>query len=406
MLARCSRPGCLRVDQPLVAVGSGCFGFLSPVVVIFTGARVTAPRRQRDEARDQLRRLTAPIDVPALAQEFSDWIKAKRAAIPDYGLRIIPSVWDSAEVQSSYEKRSDQLAQLQAQALAEYHQQFRRRVMEATGAPDADAPKSISDLEALAERLKGIVEQRTREERLAVARDTFVGQTHRDILDGLITSMQLVVPNGLPIDYGDKPGGEQQWERSFRAHFNALATSLDAYHAVIADRSAAEQALAESLQPLVTKWGFEDSAVDGNGAGNVFIAVTRLRALRQQLDEDHTVRMRCVEDVVSPEGEKRWSGYLQSDQGETKAAEFDEDVSEFSESGTANLQARVASVEANLQALFDEMQRSETARAISAAQDAASDLRQPIIDRLARQRVLTGIRFAEDCPFCLDEALG
>ena len=44
-----------------------CVGFLLPVAGLFAFARLTAARRQRDEARAEVRRLTRPTDVEVIA---------------------------------------------------------------------------------------------------------------------------------------------------------------------------------------------------------------------------------------------------------------------------------------------------------------------------------------------------
>lgn len=52
------------------AVGGAVIGFLLPVAVILLGCWLTAPTRQRNEARAELQQRVKPTDPAALADEF------------------------------------------------------------------------------------------------------------------------------------------------------------------------------------------------------------------------------------------------------------------------------------------------------------------------------------------------
>ena len=140
-----------KVVLAAVGAGVGTLIFLGPVV--YLGTLIAAPHRQRNQARIQLHELRS--DSPALAEEFSNWVLAKRASLPTHGMRLVPSLFDSSGARSAYEQRQDELDRLQARARAEYHDRFRASVVELLGADHAGDPRTISDLEALAEALRG-----------------------------------------------------------------------------------------------------------------------------------------------------------------------------------------------------------------------------------------------------------
>ena len=70
-----------------IAIAAACVGFVAPVCVLFTIEWLAAFPRQRKEARDEVRRLTQPADLAELSREFTDWVIAKRAALPQHGFR-------------------------------------------------------------------------------------------------------------------------------------------------------------------------------------------------------------------------------------------------------------------------------------------------------------------------------
>jgi hypothetical protein len=127
---------------------------LAPVSVLFAGHWVAAFPRQRNEARAEIRRLTQRTDVAGLAQEFSEWAAAKRAALPVHGVRRVASIFDhDSEAWAGHERRADEIATLQARARAEYHELFRPRVVDVLSADTPD-PMDIAELGELAEKLR------------------------------------------------------------------------------------------------------------------------------------------------------------------------------------------------------------------------------------------------------------
>lgn len=82
-------------------MGAACVGFITPVAVLFAIEWVSAFPRQREEARDEVKRFTQPADIAQLAREFSDWVLAKRASLPKRGVRMISMLPDpDSEAQS------------------------------------------------------------------------------------------------------------------------------------------------------------------------------------------------------------------------------------------------------------------------------------------------------------------
>jgi hypothetical protein len=99
----------MKVVLAALGAGVGTVMILGPVV--FVAMLLVAPHRQRNQARDELARLAIVSD--SLDQEFSEWLLELRAGLPDHGLRMIPSLFASAEVRAASEQREDALAQLQ-----------------------------------------------------------------------------------------------------------------------------------------------------------------------------------------------------------------------------------------------------------------------------------------------------
>jgi hypothetical protein len=137
--------------QVAVAIGAAFVGFVTAVGALFAIEWLAAFPRQRNEARDELRRLTQPTDIAQLSEKFSDWVAAKRAGLPQHGLRVVPGIHDvDSEVWLNYEKRQDEIDRLHAKAREEYHERFRAAVVAVLGTV-AEEPKDIAALEELAE---------------------------------------------------------------------------------------------------------------------------------------------------------------------------------------------------------------------------------------------------------------
>jgi hypothetical protein len=386
-----------------VAIGAACVGFVVTVCVLFAIEWVTAFRRQRDEARDEVRRLTQPADLPELSRNFSDWVAVKRAALPQHGLRIMPEIHDvGSEVWLNYEKRQDEIDRVQAKARSEYHERFRASVVGVLGA-DADEPTDIAALEELAEKLRAVAAGDETAKRIAEAHGQPVGPNQRALLDGLLTRVQLAVANHNAVDYDDAADGEQHNRDLFAAHFPTLMPEIDTWHAAVESRETAVQSLRDWIPQEVRRRGFiEPDYFEGTVAA-CFSEVTVGRARRQELNEPFTVRLRCVQDVVADDGEKRWSAYLHSGREEIKVAELSHEVNEFTEEGTADLNKTIAAMEQDLQECFDALQGSEAARWVADAQNALNDLRQPLMDRLKLIRNTANPVFSESCRYCLAE---
>lgn len=387
----------------VVGVVGAAVGFLLPVAGLFVFARLTAARRQRDEARAEIRRLTQPTDVVELARRFSEWAEAKSASLPRHGLRKIPSIFETdSEAWTAYEKREDEIDRIHAQARAEYHERFRAQIVDVLG-DEARNPDSINDLERLAERLSEAAERKRRDDMVAGARGRPVGARHRSLLEATLDRFQLAVLNEQAMDYGDAPGGEPQNRSSFEAHFKALRADVSAWHGAVQRIADASQELREFIAQEVRGRGFtEPDYIDGT-VEECFSEVSVRRALGREGNEPKEIHLRCVGATTTPEGGQRWSAYLHSGTHELKAAELDHDVTEFSEDAMAELNEIIAGMDQNLQACFDAIQRSDAAARVTEAHDALLALKQPLLDRLRPLKIAFGPVFSEDCAFCLAE---
>ena len=390
-------------EQVAVAIGAGGVGFLTAVCALFAIEWLAAFPRQRNEARSELKRLTQPTDVADLSQLFSDWVAAKRAGLPQHGLRMMPEIHHlGSEAWLNYEKRQDEIDRLHAKARSEYHERFRAAVVRVLGTV-ADEPKDIAALEELAETLRAVAAGDERATRIAHANGQPVSENQRALLDHLLTAVQLAVANHRVIDYGDPADGEQQNRDLFAAHFPSLLPELDTWQAAIDRLDAAVQTLRDWIPQAVQQLGFVEPTYFNGTVAECFSEITVGRARRHELDEPQQIRLRCVQDVTTENGEKRWSAYLHSGRAEIKVAELTYEVEEFSDEGMADLNKIMADMEVDLQACFEAVQSSDAARRVAAEQTALSALRQPLMDQLKRTKITANPVFSESCRYCLAE---
>jgi hypothetical protein len=85
---------------------------------------------------------------------------------------------------------------------------------------------------------------------------------------------------------------------------------------------------------------------------------------------------------------------------EVQIAELHYVARELSEEGMADLHEVIAGIDEKLQACFDAVQRSEAAAQVTEAQRALRALRQPLLDHLARHRMVADILFSDSFPYC------
>ena len=389
--------------QVAVSVGAACVGFVVPVAVLFAIEWVCAFPRQREEARDEVKRLTQSADIAQLAREFSDWVLAKRASLPRHGVRMFPILPDpESEAWLNHEKRADEIARLEARARAEDHERFRAAVVGVLGAEAGD-PQHSEDLEELAEKLCAIADRQERAKLIAEAQGTQVGERHYHLLDSLLEAVQLGIANDRPVNYGDAHGGEQQNRDSFAAHFKSIMPALDSWHVAVESVEADAQGLRDWISTEVRRRGFAEPDYFDGTVAECLSEITLGRARRHELDEPLRIQLRCVEDVTTEDGQKHWSAYLHSGRAEIRVAELSNKVEEPSEKGMVDLNRVIAGMEKDLQTCFDAIQRSDAAAQVTAAQDALEALRQSLQDQLRRQRIVFNPVFSEGCSFCLAE---
>jgi len=142
----------------MVGGASAVVGFFAVAIVAFGVFLLLAPVHQRNEARGELGRLTVPpaSDPAAFVREFSSWLSAKRAALPDWpasGRRR-----GGLSVESPVYQAYDQTRrEAHREARVEYHERFRRGVLALLGeekTEQADNPQTIKDLDAVEQLLR------------------------------------------------------------------------------------------------------------------------------------------------------------------------------------------------------------------------------------------------------------
>jgi len=155
-------PDASALERIVLAVGGTLGGALILGALAFAGLIVTAPVRQRNEARRAIENLGAPHgnDPQALVRRFSAWVQGVRAALPEYPRLGGPPVFFNDEAR---EKRQvDHAAAVQRyreakdgverRARREYHDQFREELVVLIGEPHtelADNPQDVADLEEI-----------------------------------------------------------------------------------------------------------------------------------------------------------------------------------------------------------------------------------------------------------------
>jgi hypothetical protein len=219
----------------------------------------------------------------------------------------------------------------------------------------------------------------------------------------MLDRMQLAVANERDVEFGDAPEGDQDNRRAFVAHFPSLQPALETWEAVVRRLEERMQNFAEWIPQEVRERGFNEPAYFDGTVAQCFTESTLLRARRHELAERREIHLRCVEDVVTQDGGKRWSAYLHSGQNEFKVAELSIPVTEFSEVGMADLHKLIAFMDHTLQACFDALQRSAAAGRVTVEQEALEAVRQPLRDQLKRQKLTASPTFAKSCPYCLVE---
>lgn len=148
-------------DRVLLAVGGTLGGALVLGVLAFTGLLLTAPIRQRDEARRAIQSLERSSEDPErLVRQFSAWVQTVRSALPEYprfrgplfvlnsDARDKQQVDHASAVQRYREAKDD----VERQARREYHDRFREGLVELIGEPHtelADNPRDIADFEEI-----------------------------------------------------------------------------------------------------------------------------------------------------------------------------------------------------------------------------------------------------------------
>jgi hypothetical protein len=217
-----------------LAAGVGVLLILGPIV--YAGSLVAAPHRQRKQARAELAKLTGA--AASLAVEYSDWIAAKKAALPqqNFHRRVMRHLQATVRMsredraRADYEQHRDdeqvarEIESVHAAARAEYHEKFRQRVLAALdGVELADSPKTIADLEAIGVALT----------QQAATPDEEPGEPvppeHRDLLRELLGLAIPAVQNDVQVRYKEENPTADTHRQAFHAHFPKLARRLDAW---------------------------------------------------------------------------------------------------------------------------------------------------------------------------------
>ncbi len=386
------------------AVGGAVIGFLLPVAVILLGCWLTAPTRQRNEARAELQQRIEPIDPTALADEFDAWVSARRAATPQYSKSRQFFPHPESTLAAVYKQQDTELANIAATTRAEYHARFRDRVRAVLGAEVTD-PQTLPDVEKIAERLRAAAN----DELLAAHAGTLVDGTHLALLRGSIEGGIMSVLNEREVTFGDDPSGAQHNREAFTAHFPALAAELDKWQAAIEERDQRLATAAAVVPREVVSHNLDSPPFLQDAVVECFTEHLIPMLQRREALDAPWVQLSCVQDVGAVHAalgeplsspERRWSGSQHSGRKPYKVAEFDNLMTEFTDEGAAEHNKFVEDLEAKLRDCFDAIAAANEIAEVQSAQDAIKYLKQPLVDELRRQNVSFAPRFASDCPYC------
>ena len=216
-------PGAGTLGRAVFAVAGSLGGALLLGVVVFGLFVVWAPTRQRNEARGELRRLTVPAgsNAEALMREFSTWVRAKRAALPDWPggeARLRGGLSTENPVYQSYNQTRNEV---QRQARVEYHERFRDGILALVGESheQANDPRSVEDLEAVEELLRQTeaAQRQDVDDKQLGGECSTLGSAVQEFVMGRATAKPpLEIQGEVDPDTGLPPVGSEAFQRAKR----------------------------------------------------------------------------------------------------------------------------------------------------------------------------------------------
>jgi hypothetical protein len=220
---------------------------------------------------------------------------------------------------------------------------------------------------------------------------TVVG--HLDDLKAVLDLLRAEIELEDQCDYGDPPDQGEPSRTAVRAHFGDLAAALDEWDREIERGRSAPGALWLWLAEFASELGITEPPFLVGSLIDFLAILTADRSGRWQLRVPHELRFEHFSDRVGDRSEL--SLYLEAQM-----------VARLSDEPASDAGRELETACALIQALFDEAQTCAPAGEIGDARDSLLARKEHLLDRVEADAVMMGIRFADDCPFCVQEAGG
>jgi hypothetical protein len=216
---------------------------------------------------------------------------------------------------------------------------------------------------------------------------------HRDELKAVLDLLRAGIELEDHCDYGDPPDGGEPSRRAVQAHFGDLAAALDEWDHEVERGRFAPVALWRWVADCAHELGITEPPFLVGSLIDLVAIRTADRSRQWQLQVPHELHFEHFSDRIG--GVSQLSLYLE---GQMVARLPDEPAKD------ADRALKTAC--ALIQALFDEAQTCAPAGEIGDARDSLLARKEHLLDRVEADAVMMGIRFADDCPFCVQEAGG
>jgi len=248
-----------------------------------------------------------------------------------------------------------------------------------------------SRIDLLGERLSARVLRRGSERRDRSGSDEPdlgpVEPGHQEELEGQMDLLRVAVELEGAADLGGTGPHAEEQRVSFLAHFGELEEELEQWNACVERVRAAPGALWTWLALAARKRGIEEPPFAVGALIDRLAIVTAERSRHDQLATPYALRLQRFTDRLSA-GERL---SLHAEGQNVVAIPGDQ---------RAAAERSIAEAEHTIQELFDDAQESKPATDIGEARDAMLDLKQPLLESLARAAAQDPVTVSERCPIC------
>lgn len=219
--------------------------------------------------------------------------------------------------------------------------------------------------------------------------EVLVDSQHAATLEALLGAFHTAVALEMPCDLADVKTSELENHACFKAHFPALAGSLEEWNASVAAAQAAPDALWLRFANSARDLGLSEPPFIVGVLIDQLATWTVERARRWELESPAEIQLEHFNDRL--EDGTYVSVYVMGRRVATLPGGSEPDV-----------QRRVEGADALIRALFDEARTCAEARSIAESQDALLALKQELLDALAAVQG-SPLSVAAACTRCVRE---